>query len=873
MYPDIRDNLRRLGWNPNNPASDPTGDVYDQHECAADSGVAKALGQKAPEYVVVVDKTKRIFWAIEAKGSMSELAKAVGEAREYAELIDKGAKQRGAFYTGVAGSPSEGYLRQTYYIDADGIHSPVQYDGSPITSLLPRETLLQIVKNDSAALSDLLLDERELQRTATIINDTLHAASINKDDRAAVVASILLTMAMDNLPDATLPPSTYVDQINLMAAARLGQAKKQDFAGYIALRPPNGQDAQAKYVGALVKTADALRHINISAAMRSGTDVLGEFYEAFLKYGNGAKDLGIVLTPRHITRWAARIVPITEDDVVFDPTCGTGGFLVSAFDQVRITQGVSADFEAFRTLRIFGIEQQAKIAALAVVNMIFRGDGSANIIDNDAMKQFVSFATTKTGQRTAKFVSAGTPGFPPGVTRVLMNPPFALKQGDEKEYEFVDHALAQMEDGGLLFAVLPSPVMVKAGGPKTWRRDRLLAKHTLRAVVAFPEDLFYGANVSMDTVGVVVEKGRPHQPKDAVLWGRVPTDGFAKVKGARMRSPRVNDYLEAISDDVERCVRDPASKVTPIPGVIKKVPLDSDDELVELLPQVYLDEPIPTAASVLNDMQHAVREYLAFLVRTADSATVTKALAVAPPGRVPTTGPHDFALFSLTDLFGEGIDKGDIHAMNVEDPGPTPVISSSTESNGILGFFDLSPDWQRFSNVVTVACNGTPLTSFYHPYEVVPKDDVIVCTPPASFTVETIFYVIVALNSITWRFSYYRKAYPNKVDKINLYMPVTATGAIDHAWLRRVARSCIGWQQLMAAMPTWQPAPFVSLGKSGSAADPAPGYSRGMAPENDEDATEFDRFKSLTKSLLQVSKDDLPKPAMPKREAAEKVPE
>jgi hypothetical protein len=129
------------------------------------------------------------------------------------------------------------------------------------------------------------------------------------------------------------------------------------------------------------------------------------------------------------------------------------------------------------------------------------------------------------------------------------------------------------------------------------------------------------------------------------------------------------------------------------------------------------------------------------------------------------------------------------------------------------------------------------LTSFYHPYEIVPKDDVIVCTPPASFPVETVFYVIVALNSITWRFSYYRKAYPNKVDKINVYMPVTASGKIDHTWLRRVAHSCIGWGQLTAAMPTWRPAPFVSLGKSGSAADPAPGYSRARAPASSPELT------------------------------------
>lgn len=206
VYPDIRDNLRRLGWNTNNPGTDPRGDVYDQHEHVADDGLQKVLGSLAPEFVVVVSKTNRVFWVIEAKGKMSDLGQAVSEARQYADLINGGAKQRCAYYTGIAGNASEGYLRRTYFIDSTGEHAIINYDGTPITSLFPRETLQQIIKEDSAALRDLVLDESELLRVAAVINETLHAASVNKDDRAAVVASILLTMAMDNMPDTELPP-------------------------------------------------------------------------------------------------------------------------------------------------------------------------------------------------------------------------------------------------------------------------------------------------------------------------------------------------------------------------------------------------------------------------------------------------------------------------------------------------------------------------------------------------------------------------------------------------------------------------------------------------------------------------------------------
>ena len=46
--------------------------------------------------------------------------------------------------------------------------------------------------------------------------------------------------------------------------------------------------------------------------MNSGKDVLGKFYEVFLKYGNGAKEIGIVLTPRHITRFASEVLDINS---------------------------------------------------------------------------------------------------------------------------------------------------------------------------------------------------------------------------------------------------------------------------------------------------------------------------------------------------------------------------------------------------------------------------------------------------------------------------------------------------------------------------------------------------------------------------------
>ena len=122
-----------------------------------------------------------------------------------------------------------------------------------------------------------------------------------------------------------------------------------------------------------------------------------------------------------------------------------------------------------------------------------------------------------------------------------MNPPFALKRDDEKEYKFVDHALRQMQDGGLLFSVLPYSAMVRPHRYKQWREKSLLANNTLLCVLTFPQDLFYP--IGVHTLGIFVKKGIRHPREQKVLWIRAVNDGLLKSKGKRLPNPKAaNDY-------------------------------------------------------------------------------------------------------------------------------------------------------------------------------------------------------------------------------------------------------------------------------------------------------------------------------------------
>jgi type I restriction-modification system DNA methylase subunit len=372
---------------------------------------------------------------------------------------------------------------------------------------------------------------------------------------------------------------------------------------------PPTQDNHLKFKAAIVQTLQELNNLNIRSAMNSGTDVLGKFYEVFLKYGNGAKEIGIVLTPRHITKFAVDAVGVSDRDIVYDPTCGTGGFLVSAFDAVKRSHS-TAQVNRFKQNGLFGVEQDPDVVALAIVNMIFRGDGKTHIVEGSCFQRRLIRAAPGTGV-TAELTLKDQAG-EGAATRVLMNPPFALPSAHEKEFHFVDRALAQMQDGGILFSVLPYPAMVKQSAYKEWRMA-LLRQHTLLAVMTFPDDLFYP--IGVHTVGIFVKKGIPQPAGQNVLWLRALHDGMLKSKGKRLPSATEPNDFAALQDTLQAFLQNPGYPVANIEQLQKACPVDVSDPMLELVPENYLDQAAPTQEEIRRGGERIIRNSIAYLVQ------------------------------------------------------------------------------------------------------------------------------------------------------------------------------------------------------------------------------------------------------------------
>lgn len=94
-----------------------------------------------------------------------------------------------------------------------------------------------------------------------------------------------------------------------------------------------------------------------------------------------------MLTPKHICELFCDLADLKHDDIVFDPCCGTAGFLIAAMHNMLSKVTDSAQRQHIKENQLFGIEDQSYMFSIATTNMILRGDGKSNLDNKDFLKQ------------------------------------------------------------------------------------------------------------------------------------------------------------------------------------------------------------------------------------------------------------------------------------------------------------------------------------------------------------------------------------------------------------------------------------------------------------------------------------------------------
>lgn len=786
-YIFIRTVLKALGWNTRNPERTPGGQVWTQNECLGNPELKRLLVLKHPENIVKV--SERVLWVIEAKRSTSELAAALEDAYRRVDILNRSHRFKVMFVSGVAGNAIDGFIVRTEYLHSGKFH-PITWNDIPVTGLLSEAELKFVLEQDSPNVVNPKINERLFLSQANAINEILHLGAVNPHQRASVMAALLLSMLSDTGPNIEeRSPSILINDVNSRVQNVLTTQGKPEFYDYIRIALPTTSDNHVKFRQALIDTIQELNNLNIKSAMNSGDDWLGAFYEVFLKYASWAQDLGIVLTPRHLTQWAANVIDIQGNDTVYDPTCGTGGFLVAAFDHVK-QLGTEQQLNRFKQHCLFGVEQETGVAALAVVNMIFRGDGKTNIKEGNCFAQFLT-RHTQDGVSTARFVRFQSKS--PPITKVMMNPPFSLKRSAEKEYKFVDQALSQMEDGGILFTVLPYPAMCKSQGYDAWRKSVLLPNHSLLAVVSFPIDLFYPIGVT--TVGAFIRKGIPHPKEQKVLWVRATSDGFRKSKGKRLPNPRESNKLEDAAAILKAFLRNTTHPVKNVLQFHKAASIDWNDRQLELVPEVYLDEAMPSTHELFSILEKSLRDLLAYLIKIQHAV-----LEDLNTSRDKTPfGETDWKLFPVTKFFE--LKRGDFHSISSLDEGEYPTVSRVSTDNGCVGFYDI-PDGANIWPARTITVSSVTGDAFVQPVPFIATDNVVLCVLRSEFDslkLSSLFLIQAMMNHTKWRYSYGRQCYKTKYEKTKIWLPVSGTDSLNEEYISYMVEQANHWNRIQAS--------------------------------------------------------------------------
>lgn len=763
-YPYIDRVLAESGWNTANPHREKGGQVYTQGEFRKhDPLLAEALGRATPENIVLIpwDKHYR-YWIVEAKAAHNDLPKALGQAKQYADKINAITPGSARFVTGIAGTPDQSFYVTTCYWNGNEWQE-VAINNYETTGFLTLEQCREILDSNNHKILHYQVDLENFLLKANAINRTLHENAVAARDRAAVVAGLLLALAEDPTFRITPSPRTLVKDVNTRVEDLLRKHNKEDFLPEVQLRLPNTNENHKKYWTAIVQTMQYLREMNIRSAINSGTDALGQFYETFLKYANDASEMGIVLTPRHITRFAVATLGVSPDDTIFDPACGTGGFLVAALDAIRENHySASPDvYDAFRNDCLFGVEESDGVFGLALVNMIFRGDGKSHIHNGDCFDnrfwrisgnvQRLNSNRQKPGKGIAPF------------SRVFMNPPFARESA--KESAFVDVALEQMQEGGLLFAILPN-VPITGREEQVWRCE-LLKRHSVQAVIRMPNDLFQ-PQVNKGTYALIIEAHRPHKSIDKVFFGMLHDDKTASRKSKLISLARARDNVELIERNLRRFLKSGGRGIRSVYREIGISRLNMEGDF-DFAPEAYLRD---TAKNTVNSARESAHSLLLALLGNRHE----------PPPVRPV--PRQTKRVSISDI--GTVQRGNVEPVKYLLPGDTPVVTTTEEKNGIVGYFTV-PDELIRSRCFTISANGGSGHASWHPYPFAASKDVFVCIPKPEYADNLAFclYVCEAINNNKWRFDYYRKCTLQKLLRdVHIILPMKR-GKVDFRYIAR----------------------------------------------------------------------------------------
>ena len=287
--------------------------------------------------------------------------------------------------------------------------------------------------------------------------------------------------------------------------------------------------------------------LNLSANRAAGDDLLGDAYEYLMRHfaTESGKSKGQFYTPSEVSRILAKVVGITkdtsQDQTVYDPTCGSGSLLLKVADG------------APRGLSIFGQENDNSTWSLARMNMILHANPTAEIWKDNTLSS-PHWKNTDGGLKTFDFAVAN----PPFSTKSWSN---GINLADDEfkrfeygtppdkngDYAFLLHILKSLKSTGKAAVILPHGVLFRGNKEADIRRN-LLKQGYIKGIIGLPANLFYGTGIPACII-VIDKSGAKERSELFMVDG---SRGFMKDGNKnRLRSQDLHRIVDVFNKQLE----------------------------------------------------------------------------------------------------------------------------------------------------------------------------------------------------------------------------------------------------------------------------------------------------------------------------------
>ncbi len=269
-------------------------------------------------------------------------------------------------------------------------------------------------------------------------------------------------------------------------------------------------------------------------------DLLGAAYEYLIKFfaDSAGKKGGEFYTPGEVVRLLVQIIKPQAGHEIYDPTMGSGGFLIQSHQYVE-EQGQNPN-----DLALFGQDSNGTVWSICVMNMILHNITRFTIENGDTLEDplILEHGSVRKFDRVV-----ANPPFSQNYSRATLKFPSRFREwcpetGKKADLMFVQHMVASLKAGGHLATIMPHGVLFR-GGKEKLIRELLINDDVIEAIISLPPGLFYGTGIPACVI--VINKNKPDALRDQVLFINADRE-FAEGKNQNKLRPEDIEKIDFV---------------------------------------------------------------------------------------------------------------------------------------------------------------------------------------------------------------------------------------------------------------------------------------------------------------------------------------